>query len=327
MAVDSVCWGMIGCGNVTEIKSGPAFQKAQGSLLAAVMGRNAEKAKDYARRHGVPRWYDDAQALIDDPQVNAIYIATPPDSHAAYTLAAAKAGKAVYVEKPMALNSAECMAMITACRAAGTPLFVAYYRRALPRFRKVKELVDAGEIGPVRYVEVTLAQPDRTADAGELPWRVQPEIAGGGLFVDLASHTLDFLDFLLGPVRQARGFADNQGGAYPAEDIVSAAFRFESGVQAVGTWCFTAAAEVDKVTLMGEAGQLCFATFADEPVMLENSHGRQIYEIPHPAHVQQPLIQQVVDELRGKGRCASHGDSAMRTTWVMERLLAGYYSL
>jgi predicted dehydrogenase len=325
MLMQTVRWGIIGCGNVTEVKSGPGFQKAEGSQLAAVMRRDAALAQDYAQRHGVPRWYNDAQALIDDLGVDAVYIATPPDTHAAYTLAAARAGKPVYVEKPMALNTAECDAMIAACRSADVPLFVAYYRRALPRFLKVKELVDGGVIGTVRFAEMILAQPAQTLTDGELPWRVRPEIAGGGLFVDLASHTLDFLDYLLGPVRRVQGFAANQAGAYPAEDIVSAAFEFESGVQAVGTWCFNAAADLDRVTLMGSAGQLSFATFADQPLTLETAAGQQTYTIPHPAHIQQPLIQQVVDELRGLGRCASLGESALRTTRVMETLLDEYY--
>jgi 1,5-anhydro-D-fructose reductase (1,5-anhydro-D-mannitol-forming) len=198
----TVRWGIIGCGNVTEVKSGPAFQQAEGSELVAVMRRDAALAEDYARRHGVPRWYADAEALIADPEVDAVYIATPPHMHRPYTLAAARAGKPVYVEKPMALNAAECREMIDACEAARVPLFVAYYRRSLPRFLKVKELVDGGAIGAVRTVQITLTQPLALPDGGELPWRVRPEIAGGGHFVDLASHTLDFLDYVLGPIQR-----------------------------------------------------------------------------------------------------------------------------
>ena len=127
-------WGIIGCGNVTEVKSGPGFQKAAGSALVAVMRRDAALARDYAARHGVPKWYDNAHALVNEPDVDAVYVATPPSSHREYALLAARAGKTVYVEKPMALNHAECLEMIAACRAAGTPLFVAYYRRAQQRF-------------------------------------------------------------------------------------------------------------------------------------------------------------------------------------------------
>ena len=202
----TIRWGIIGCGNVTEVKSGPGFQKADNSDLVAVMRRTGALARDYARRHGVAKWYDEAGALINDPDVEAIYIATPPDTHKEYTLQSARAGKPVYVEKPMALNFAECQEMIAACQAAGVPLFVAYYRRALARFLKIKELLEAEAIGQIRFISMTLYQPLRPdeLDPNNLPWRVRPEIAGGGRFVDLAAHTLDFLDFVVGPIRSAQ---------------------------------------------------------------------------------------------------------------------------
>ena len=323
--MNPIRWGIIGCGDVTEVKSGPALQKADGSQLVAVMRRNGALAKDYAERHGVPRWYDNAQALIDDPEVDAVYIATPPHMHKAYTLAVARAGKPVYVEKPMALNAAECQEMVDACAVAGVPLFVAYYRRALPRFVKLKELADSGVLGSLRHVEILLTQPDKLLAADQQPWRVQYEIAGGGHFVDLASHTLDFLDYILGPVKNMRGFARNQGGTYLVEDIVSGAFEFENGVLGSGLWSFSSFEDADRVTLVGSAGKLTFATFAADPVVLETAGGRQIFDIPHPAHVQQPLIQQVVDELHGQGCCVSTGENGLRATRVMQQLLADYY--
>ena len=139
---------------------------------------------------------------------------TTQSTHCAYTLQAARAGKPVYVEKPMARTYAECRTMIEACREAGVPLFVAYYRRMLPRFRKVIELIETGAIGEVRTVSVTLYRhpPPEGYDRENLPWRLVPEIAGAGLFLDLASHTLDYLDLALGPIRAARGFAANQAG-------------------------------------------------------------------------------------------------------------------
>ena len=151
----------------------------------------------------VPKWYDDADALINDPDIDAVYIATPPGSHKEYTIKAAKAGKPVYVEKPMARNVAECQEMIAACEEAGVPLYVAYYRRAQPRFLKIKELLENKAIGDVRFVSTTQYQKasEDVMDSENLPWRVQPHLAGGGLFFDLASHTLDLLDFLLGPIQ------------------------------------------------------------------------------------------------------------------------------
>jgi len=321
--MDRIRWGMIGCGDVTEEKSGPALQKAHGSELVMVMCRNAANAEDYARRHNVPRWTTDADALIHDPAVNAIYIATPPDSHCEYTLRAADAGKPVYVEKPMARTYAECQMMLDACRAAGVPLFVAYYRRALPRFLKIKELIDSGAIGAVRAVSMHLFLHFHP-DPGPLPWRVRPEISGGGLFVDLGSHMIDFLLYALGPIVEARGSAGNQAGWYPAEDIVSASFTFASGAHATGLWWFSSPQRIDRTEIYGTKGTISFATFGAAPVLLQHEEREQSFEIDDPPHVQQPLIQSVVDTLRGGGPCLSTGDTAAETSHIVDQLLADF---
>lgn len=319
--MDKIQWGMIGCGDVTEVKSGPAFSRIAHSSLVAVMRRDGTKARDYAARHGVPRWYDQADDLIHDPQVNAIYIATPPDAHCEYTLRAAQAGKPVYVEKPMARTYAECQRMIAACRAAGVGLFVAYYRRCLPLYRKVQELVAGGAVGDVRLVSLRLVHPFHPGDENQ-PWRVRPEISGGGHFYDLGSHQLDYLDFLFGPVTSASGQAANQAGLYPAEDIVTASWRHESGVLGAGVWCFTAAPgqRADQVEITGSRGRLTFPFFEQQPLRLETAQGIEEFDFPRQDPVQQPLIQTVVDELRGVGRCPSTGESAARTSAVMEKM-------
>ena len=324
--MDKVRWGIIGCGDVTEVKSGPGLQKANGSELIAVMRRNGDKAKDYAARHGVAKWTDDADALINDPAVNAVYIATPPDSHADYAQRVAAAGKPVYVEKPMARTYAECQAMLAACQQANVPLFVAYYRRRLPQFVYVKELLDAGAIGAVRAVTLNLFQYPRPGDydAHNLPWRIQPEVSGGGYFFDLGSHGLDILDYLLGPITTAQGIAGNQAGLYQAEDIVTGTWRFASGVQGVGVWSFATDEheQRDRIEIVGDKGRIEFACFAlDEPVIVARQGKVEEKHFTMPEHVQQPLIQTIVDELLGRGQCPSTGESGARASWVMEQLI------
>jgi predicted dehydrogenase len=317
-----VRWGIIGCGEVTEVKSGPGFQKAEGSQLVAVMRRNGELAADYARRHGVPKWYDDADKLIADPEVDAIYIATPPSTHKDYVLRCAAAGKPVLVEKPMALNHAECMDMSAACAAANVPLFVAYYRRALPRYLKVKSLIDSGAIGEVRMVTTRFHRPalERDSDPSQF-WRIDPALAGGGHFVDMAGHALDFLDYVLGPIAEVSGFAANQAGLYAAEDIVSGCFRFASGVQGVGQWCFTVAEQLDLTEIIGARGSVRFTVFDDSPIQLDVAGTIETFAITNPPHVHQPYIQTVVDSLLGKGTSPSDGTSGARASWVMDKLL------
>ncbi len=323
-----VRWGIIGVGNVTEVKSGPGFQDAENSELVYVMRRKGDRAKDYALRHSVPNWTDDANELIQSPEVDAVYIATPPYAHKEYTLAAAAAGKPVYVEKPMAMNYGECLDMIEACDNADVPLWVAYYRRALPRFLRVKQLLEADAIGQPRFVTVRIMQPidNKMMDTENLPWRVLPEYAGGGIFVDLASHTLDFLDYMLGQITSASGHATNQAGVYPAEDMVTASWVHESGAHGSGVWCFDGFENQDTVEIVGTEGSLSFSSFGTEPVHLTAASGTLDYDEETPKHIQQPLIQSIVNDLNGKGKCPSTGSSGARTSWVMDQILSDYYS-
>lgn len=325
MTLDTVRWGIIGCGNVTEVKSGPAFQKAPHSRLVAVMRRDGDKARDYAQRHGVPRWYDDAQKLVADPDVDAVYVATPPSTHKTYALLAIAAGKPVYVEKPFALNAVECEDIIAAARAARVPVFVAYYRRALPRFHKVRDLLfDDHAIGAPRIVNVVLHEPHhpRYHDAANLPWHVRPEISGGGIFVDIGCHTLDLLDWLFGPLRGVHGRTSNQLGAYPPEDTVAMSFAFDSGMLGTGLWNFGALQHEDRIEIIGDGGRMRFATFGDGPIVVESAAGAREYRIENPAHIQQPLIETVVRELRGEiGACPSTAISATRTSAAMDAVL------
>jgi len=325
--LDKVRWGIIGAGDVCEVKSGPAFNRVKNSSLQAIMRRNSEKAADYAQRHKVQQWYDNADKLINDPLVNAVYIATPPDTHKYYTLKAAAAGKPVYVEKPMARTYQECLDMVEACEKAQVPLFVAYYRRTLPNFLKVKELVDDGIIGDIRYVNIKLnktLQPDIVhASTHDDNWRVFPEIAGGGYFYDLASHQLDYLDYLFGPIVNSKGFANNQAGLYPAEDIVIGSFYFENGVMGQGNWCFSTCeiSECDSTTIVGSKGQISFPYFGDHSVTLElDGKDKQIFSFQIPRNIQQYLIQTIVEELTSSGECPSTGTSGARTNKVMEML-------
>ena len=133
-----ISWGFIGCGEATERKSGAAFNAVTESHVEAVCSRNARNARTYANQHGIPRWYTDAQLLVNDPNVNAIYIATPPSAHATYAIMAMRAGKPCLIEKPLAASYEDCVRINRVSEQTGVPCFVAYYRRYLPYFKKVK---------------------------------------------------------------------------------------------------------------------------------------------------------------------------------------------
>ncbi len=288
------------------------------------MRRNGDLAADYARRNNVPRWYDDADKLINDPEVDAVYVATPPDSHRDYVVRVAQAGKPVYVEKPMARTALECEDMISACDEAEVDLFVAYYRRAMPRFVTVKQLLSSGRIGQLRSVSIRNERPAPVGESDDEGWRVDPLISGGGHFVDLGSHTLDLLDWLLGPVTHAAGIATNRGARYSAEDLVTGVFSFRSGVEGVGVWNYDSFQHKDQVEIIGTAGALRFSCFADEPLQLQTTRGVEQIKAPYPDTVQLPLIQAVVNALTGHGASPSNGQSAVRTARVIDALLSGY---
>lgn len=322
-------WGFIGCGEVTETKSGPAFSEVEGSSVVAVMSRSGDKARGYAERHRIAKWYTDAQELIDDPDVNAVYIATPPSSHATFAIMAMKAGKPVYVEKPLAANYEDCARVNRVSEETGVPCFVAYYRRYLPYFQKVKELIESNVIGEVINVQIRFAVPPRDLDYGQgdhLPWRLQPDIAGGGYFYDLAPHQLDMLQYFFGVITEANGICANRGGLYKAEDSVSACFRFESGLPGSGSWCFVAheSAKEDRIEVIGNRGQVSFSVFNYDPIVLNTSAGRECISVPNPPYVQYPLIKNVIEHLQGIGVCTCTSVSATPVNWVMDQILGKF---
>lgn len=297
-------WGIIGCGDVTEIKSGPAFNKVNDSSLIAVMRRNGAKAADYARRHGVPRWYDDAEKLINDPEINAVYIATPPLQHEYYTEMALSKGKPVYVEKPMTLNAGSARRMKEASERYGTKLSVAHYRRCQPMFLKIKELLDNKEIGNVRFVNLSMFQsPKEEIIAGsEQNWRLDPAISGGGLFHDLAPHQLDLMIYYFGKAISSSGIAVNQTKKHKADDLVTGYALFEKDIVFSGTWCFSVAPgqESDQCVVIGSAGMIRFPVFGNKVSVTIN--GRTEEHVFEPLeHVQQPMIESVTNYFMGRG--------------------------
>ena len=327
---ETVRWGILGVGNVTEMKSGPAFYKLPHSQLVAVMRRDPAKAADYAHRHNVPKWYSDAAGLIGDDQVDAVYIATPPDSHAQYAMEAMRAGKPVYIEKPMARNHMECMEILQVSQATGMSVWVAYYRRSLPAFIKAKELVEFGAIGKPLTVNIKLFKQatERGKKPDEMSWHVFPEIAGAGHFFDLASHQFDYLDFVFGPVTEVKGNASNLAGLYPAEDTVSASWQHDSGVIGNGTWCFVVdkSSEQDEIIITGDKGEISFSCFNFSPLKIKTRKSVTELTFQNPEHISQNLVQQVIDEIRGVGKCVSTGESAARTSWVLDVIVKDYYS-
>lgn len=322
MSIQRYHWGIIGCGDVCEVKSAPAYPLVSGFSITAVMSRNLAKAQDFATRHHIPKFYDNAQQLIQDPAINAIYIATPPDSHCEYALQVAAAGKVCCVEKPMALDVAQCKEMEQAFAARNLPLFVAYYRRSMAGFKQIKYWLDSGEIGTVRHIDWQYMRPPSAIDkAGKVNWRTDKTIAKAGYFEDIASHGLDLMVYLLGNVTVAQGVASNQQQLYTAYDAVAASLLFESGVTGTGCWNFAASSHIDEVRISGEDGEIRFSVFADTPAIL-TSHSTSITQaMTKPSPIQQEFVQAMADHLAGTQVHPSMAASALHTNWIMQCIL------
>lgn len=326
-------WGIIGCGDVTEVKSGPAFNKIKNSSLIAVMRRDAEKAKDYARRHSVPKWYTDANSLINDAEVNAIYIATPPSSHEEYTLAAINAGKPVYVEKPMALNAESARRMMNAAKEKNVKLVVAHYRREQPMFKKIKQLLIENVIGDIRFVRLSFYKKSFTKEELKISknaWRVDTAIAGGGLFHDLAPHQLDLMYYFFGPVdsfaekaNKINGIALNQQKLYNAHDIVAANILFKRGVLFSGLWCFNVSEneETDSCEIIGSKGKIYFSVFGEPKInmIIEGKKENFLFDKLH--HVQQPMIEKVVQYFLNKASNPCSADEGVKVMELMDKII------
>lgn len=322
---DQVNWGIIGCGDVTEKKSGPAFNKVPGSSLVAVMRRDGAKAADYAKRHQVGKWYDDASQLINDPAINAIYIATPPGSHEAYAIQALNAGKPVYVEKPMSIDTASCIRMQEAAEATGVKLSVAHYRRALPMFLKVKELIASKIIGDIRTVRLSMLQQDKSSLITQTKdnWRVDPAIAGAGLFYDLAPHQLDLVLYFFGEATDVYGISANQAGLYKAEDAVTGVMRLTGNILFNGQWCFVVheTAQEDIFEITGSKGKIVFPVFGN--TITVTGEKEEIFSFEQPQHIQQPMIEKVVNYFLNKGDNPCSAADAIGSMKIMERFAYG----
>jgi len=317
-------WGMVGCGNVTEKKSGPGFYKSCNSALYGVTNRTRSKAEDYAMRHHVAKVYDNIDEMLNDPKVDAIYIATPPVSHKEYAIKCAKAKKPCYIEKPIALCYEDHMEIIKAFEQTGTKAFAAYYRRRLPRFLKVKELLDEQAIGEVRFVHISYYRPAYEKEKADKAWHVQPDISGGGIFMDIAVHQLDIIDFLFGRITEVKSLFTNQAHYYKPEDMLDVCFSFENGIQGSGDWCFAAGTRTDLIEIIGNKGRIAFECFGTGPIIYESISDNvlSVREIPveTPEHIQQNLIQSIVDELNGEDVCPSTLYTAARTAWVCDKV-------
>jgi len=315
-------WGIIGCGNVTEVKSGPAYQKTKGFELIAVMRRDPLKVKDFALRHNIPKYYTNADELINDTEVDAIYIATPPDTHEYYAKKVSESGKPCCIEKPLASSYKESLSILESFKKNKVPLFVAYYRRSLPRFKQVEKWIRNHRIGKIRHINLHLNKPANELDLSQqYNWRTDERIATGGYFDDLASHAIDLVEYLLGNISLVYGISVNQQGLYSSKDAVTACWLHKNGITGSGNWNFGCSETTDRVEIIGNQGKIEFSVFEERPLKLITNEKQQEFIIDNPENIQLYHVRNIREHLLGNLKHPSTGDSAVHTAWVMDKIL------
>ena len=322
--MEMIRWGIIGCGNVTEVKSGPAFNLVQNSKLLAVMRRDQQLLQDYAVRHKVPLTFTNASELIQHPEIDAIYIATPPDVHEQYAIEALRAGKNVYVEKPMATSVEACLNMQLEANKSNGKIVIAHYRRSLPLFLKVKELLANNFIGKVKEVNIIMHKNAAPKQYYENNWRVNKESAGGGLFYDLAPHQIDLVFYFFGTAISYQGKAFNTAGLYDVEDNVKGSILLQNDIQFKGEWNFAMeqGEEKDEFIITGDLGVIKFSVFGFT-INIEKDNKVEVIEFEAPKHIQQNHIEKVVQYFLGKGENPCTVEEAIKSMQVMESFVYG----
>lgn len=324
--MNKIRWGMVGCGAVTEKKSGPGLYKSENSELRAVFDLDKNRAIDYAARHGVPIVYTTVEEMLEDTEIDAVYLPTPPKFHKYYAMLCLEAGKIPYIEKPMAQTFEECIEIINKAKEVNLPVYVAFYRRGMEKYLKIREIIQSGLLGEIRFVQLKqFMKPEPCdLDRNNLPWRLIPNISGGGKFVDMVPHVLDITEFLFGRIVDVHGMAENYGDFYEVEDTVCATFKFESGVLGSGMWCYVADHDEEQMLIMGEKGRIETAGLFYSPVKVTVDGVETIYEYPEPEHVAQPYIQSIVNELINKEKSQANLESASNVIKVVDEILKEY---
>ena len=318
MSPSELKYGIIGCGDVVERKSGPSIQLAERSEIAGAMRRDREKARSYAEANHVPIWSDDAQDVIEHADVNIVYVATPPSSHLEYVLAAGRAGKHVLCEKPMALNVGQCDEMIRACDEAGVELFVAYYRRFWPNLRAMKAILAEGRIGRAVQAYIEMGIP---VAYGEARWHETPEISGGGHFVDVGSHRLDAMVFLLGDVEEARGVATTFDEGVRVEQTISLTVKFSSGAQLSATGDYYSGRKLDAFRIVGTQGAIVAEQFDGVRFTVETEQGSEALAFDKPPAPHLGLMRHIEAVVLDGATNEASGRDGRMTDLILDRAL------
>lgn len=323
----SVRWGIIGCGDVARKRVAGAIQEEPHSELVSVCRRDLKQLEAFVAEFSVPRGTTSADELIASPDIDAVYIATPVSLHRPQTIAAARAGKHVLVEKPMAMSTAECDEMIAVCHEHGVKLGVAFYRPFYPVIHRMRELVESGAIGTVLSVSAVTATPFAIDPDHDGYWRVIPELGGGGALMDIGSHRLDLFLTLFGPIAGADPGGDGSGvkafcatvaADYNSDDLAHLIVRFESGVHGSLSCYFGSTIDPDEFAILGTKGRLVSRPLNGGELIIERGTGTTREQHPPCPNFNLPLIADFVAAITANGNPHVPGEQGRDVNRVIE---------
>ena len=318
-------WGFLGCGKVVRTKSGDAFRNVPNSTIEVIRRRNLDAAKESAEYFGAPYWCDRIEELLAS-EIDAVYIATPPGLHYEQAMACLNAGKAVYLEKPFARNYTEAKELTEAFEEAGVPLYIGHYRRALPRFLKIREMLKSNIIGDVTDIDFYLNRIFSRKEADN-SWLYNPVLSGGGKYYDIAPHTVDIIQFLFGNITEVQGSARNLGVGCPLENVVEMTFVTEKGVNGKARFCCVADEKSDRMHVTGTKGTMEFSVHGKTDVIVKDENGTIIeqFDLPDPKAVEESMVQSVVEDLLGISKCESKAKDVLVTYKIIDEVLNEFY--
>jgi predicted dehydrogenase len=315
-------WGLIGCGDVATKRVAQAIQQAPASQLVAACRRTPYKLAAFCRQFQVPRAYIDAQELLEDDEIDAVYLATPVHEHLPHTLVAAAHGKHVLVEKPMALSVAQCDAMIAACRQANVRLGVAYYRRFYPLVARMQQIIQAGQIGSPLAISAVTATPFAIQPREDGYWRALPELGGGGALMDIGSHRIDIFRHFFGEIVQVQAMQDTLAAEYQVEDSFVALFRFAQGLLGTLQCHFGSTGDPDELAITGTKGRLVARPLNGDTLLWESSGKLRKETHAPPKNLCGPMVADFVAAVREQRAPLVNGEVGRATNAVMEQAYA-----
>jgi len=284
-------FGLIGCGDIARKRVAPALRDLWNCELVVISRAQSSLAASFASEFGAKRWYPDWRDLLNDKEIQAVYVATPVHLHVEQTIAAAEAGKHVLCEKPMALTVAECDRMIHACRSNNVTLGIAYYRHFYPVVRRMKEIIESGEIGTPLIAQVNAFEWFDPPASHPRAWLLNKEQSGGGPMFDFGCHRIEVLLDLFGDIRDVKAIASNRFFGREVEDVAVASFQFEQGTCATLTVAHSVREPQDTFDVFGSKGSLHVSVLNEGSLRVVSEAGERTELHPSAANIHQPLIE------------------------------------